>query len=262
VGFYPQGGFPTTAKKRKALQRIRLLTGNAEMLGGQLDEVLASQAPDVVALTGIAPARALRVAGPRSMRAATQGWRANEDSGLALLWKASLAVGALDRFDFGPPRESCGALRISFPLDGRFVTVYCALFAPERAIAAGQQIRFAALLDLERQPTLVACEGVTAQSNEPWSRCMDAWTTAQRRVVSLAASDDAGLSAQRAFGIAVGSTAVDRRSQMGPIWHCSEEFSVIEARSIAISGSPYLPVRTATVALRASAADENVAIAL
>ncbi|HKW44369.1 MAG TPA: hypothetical protein VJN22_01855 [Candidatus Eremiobacteraceae bacterium] len=244
------------------MQRIRLLTCDAGMLGGQLDEVLAGLAPDVVALTGIAPGRALRIAGPRSMRSATQAWSADNDSGLALLWKASFAVGSLDRFDFGQERNSFGALRISFPLDGRFVNVYCALLSHDGAAAAGQQMRLAALLDLERHPTLVACESITAQSSYHWSRCIDAWTIAQRRVVSLATSGDAGLSAQRAFGVSVGSTAVDRRSQEGPTWHCSEEFSVIEARSIANSGSPGHPVRTATVALRASAADENIAIAL
>jgi hypothetical protein len=46
------------------------------------------------------------------------------------------------------------------------------------------------------------------------------------------------------------------------VWHCSEEFNVLETRSIGIAGSPDQPVRTATVGLRVSAAEENVAIAL
>jgi hypothetical protein len=245
------------------MQRIRFFAGNAEALGGQLDEILAAHAPDVIALTAVGPARALRIAAPRSMRAATQGWSADGESGIALLWKASLAVGSLDRFDFGQLGEHSGALRIAFPLDGRFVTVYCAMLTSDLARLPAHQMRLAALVDSAREPTLVACDGAAPTlPGDRWSRVADAWSAAQLRVVSLAASGDAGLAAQRAFGIAVGSTAVDLRSHVGPMWLCSEEFYVIETRSIAIAGSPERPARTATVSLRASAADENIAIAL
>ncbi len=244
------------------MQRIRILTANAGALGGQLEDAIFANAPDVVALTGIGPARALRLAGPRSMRAATQGWGDDDNAGLALLWKAGLAVGSLDRFDFEQLQEPSGALRIGFPLDGRHVSVYCAFLSPGAAAAAGQQSRLAALIDSARQPTLAACEGGIDEAGDPWSRCTDAWTIAQRRVVTLAPSSDAGLEAQRAFGIARDSTPADQRSPAGPAWHCSEEFSVVETRSIAIAGFPDRSVRTATVALRASAADENIAIAL
>jgi hypothetical protein len=242
------------------MQRIRILTANAGALDGRLGEALAAHSPDIVALTGIGPAQALRIAGPRAMRAATQDWN-DENGGLAILWKASLAVASLDRFDFGQVREACGALRISFPLDGRFVAVYCAKLASDLAIAPGQQARLVALIDAARTPTLAACEGVVARAGERWSRCSDAWTIARRRVVTLGATDDAGLAAQRAFGLIAESSGIDRRSQSGPIWHCSEEFSVVETRSIALTGAVQ-PVRTATLSLRASAADENVAIAL
>jgi hypothetical protein len=244
------------------MQRIRILTANAGALGDQLEDAVFASAPDVVALTGISPARAMRLAGPRSMRAATQGWSDDENAGLALLWKAGLAVGSLDRYDFGQLREPSGALRIGFPLDGRHVSVYCAFLTSGPAMPAGQQTRLAALIESARQPTLAACEASTDDTGESSSRFADAWTIAQRRVVTLAASTDAGLAAQRAFGIARESTHVDLRSQSGPIWHCSEEFSVVETRSIAVAGSLDRPVRTATVALRASAADENIAIAL
>ena len=242
------------------MQRIRILTANASALDGRLGEALAAHSSDIVALTGIGPAQALRIAGPRAMRAATQDWN-GENGGLAILWKASLAVASLDRFDFGQSREACGALRISFPLDGRFVTAYCAKLASDLTIASGQQARLVALIDAARTPTLAACEGVVARAGERWSRCSDAWTIAQRRVVTLGATDDAGLAAQRAFGLIAESSGIDRRSQSGPIWHCSEEFSVVETRSIALTGAVQ-PVRTATLSLRASAADENVAIAL
>jgi hypothetical protein len=125
-----------------------------------------------------------------------------------------------------------------------------------------QQRRLAALIDSARQPTLVACEGIVAQAGERWSRCVDTWSIAQRRVVSLPASADAGLAAQRAFGIAGGSTAVDRRSHAGPVWCCSEEFSVLETRSIAVVASPDRPAQTAVVLMRAGAKDETEAIAL
>jgi hypothetical protein len=244
------------------MQRVRILTANAGSLGERLDEALEGHIADIIALTGVGPARAMQIAGPRSMRAATQGWSGDTDAGLALLWKASLAVNSLDRFDFGQLREPCGAMCITFPLDGRHVTVYSAQLSSDHAVLAGQQMRLAALIDSARQPTLIACEGAIARPGERWSRCADTWAIAQRRVVSLAASADAGLAAQRAFGIAVGATAVDQRSDLGPIWHCSEEFSVLETRWIATAGSYDCPVRTATVILRASAADENVAIAL
>jgi hypothetical protein len=243
------------------MQRIQLLTANARTLDGRLGEALAAHSPDVVALTGIGPAQALRIAGPRAMRAATQDWN-DESGGLAILWKASLAVASLDRFDFGQLREACGALRISFPLDGRYVEVYCARLSSDHAIVSGLQARLAALIDAARMPTLAACEGVVARTGERWSRCSDAWTIAQRRVVTLAATDDAGLAAQRAFGLVAESSGVDRRSHTGPIWHCSEEFSVYESRSLALTGLADQPVRTVTLSLRASAADENVAIAL
>jgi hypothetical protein len=244
------------------MQRIRILTANACALGDQLADAVFAHSPDIVALTAIGPARALRLAGPRSMRAATQGWSDDENSGLALLWKAGLAVGSLDRFEFGQLREPSGALRIGFPLDGRQVSVYCALLSSGLGASVGQQSRLAALIETARQPTLAACEKTIDDAGEPWSRCENAWTIAQRRVVTLAASADAGLAAQRAFGIARETSPVDVRSKAGPVWLCSEEFSVVETRSIAIAGSPDRPVRTATVALRASAADENVAIAL
>jgi hypothetical protein len=247
---------------REVMQRIRVLTANAGALGDHFEEALFAHAPDLIALTGIGPARALRMAGPRSMRAATQGWSGDENAGLALLWKSGIAVSSLDRFDFGQLREPSGALRIVFPLDGRLVSVFCALLSSGHAVPAGQQTQLAALIDSARQPTLAACEGAVADSGEPWSRCSDAWAIAQRRVVTLAASADAGLAAQRAFGVAGASSSIDQRSLAGPIWHCSEEFSVIETRSIEVAASPDCPVRSATVALRASAADENVAIAL
>jgi hypothetical protein len=244
------------------MQRIRILTANAGALGDQLDAAVFAQTPDVVALTGIGPARALRLAGPRSMRAATQGWSGDENVGIALLWKAALAVGSLDRFDFGKLREPCGALRIGFPLDGRHVSVYCALLTTSATEAAEQQTRLAGLIESAGQPTLAACEATVDDAGGPLSRCADAWTIAQRRVVTLTAAANAGLAAQRAFGIAREAKPVDLRSLAGPIWHCSVEFSVVETRSIAVAGSPDRPVRTATVALRAGAAEENVAIAL
>jgi hypothetical protein len=244
------------------MQRIRIVTANAGELSDQLEAAIFAYAPDVVALTGIGPARALRLAGPRSMRAATQGWDDDEHAGLALLWKAGLAVGSLDRYDFGQLREPSGALRIGFPLDGRIVSVYCARLSPGTAVTAGQQGRLGSLIDSARQPTLAACDGMLDEAGDPWSRCADAWTIAQRRVVTLAASSDAGLAAQRAFGVARDSTPIDQRSLAGPVWHCSEEFSVVETGSIANAGAPDRPVRTATVALRARAADENIAIAL
>jgi hypothetical protein len=241
------------------MQRIRIFTADAGALGDQLEAVLTAHAPDVIALTGVGAARASQIAGPRSMRAATQGW--SGDGGLALLWKSTLAVGSMDRFDFGQIREPCGALRITFPLDGRYAIVYCALLSSERTSIAGQQTRLAALIDSARQPTLVACEGVVVKAGERWSRCADVWTIAQRRVILLPESANAGLAAQRAFGIAGGATALDQRSHAGPAWHCSKEFSVIETRSIAIAASPDRPVRTAVVSLRASAAGESAAIA-
>jgi hypothetical protein len=243
------------------MQRIRILAANAGELDDRLGEAIAAHSPDIVALAGIAPAQALRIAGPRAMRAATQDWN-DEIGGLAILWKASLAVASLDRFDFGQRREPSGALRISFPLDGRYVAVYCSKLSSDPAAVAGQQARLAALIDSARTPTLAACEGVVTRDGERWSRCVDAWTIAKRRVITLAASDDVGFAAHRAFGLAPESASVDRRSQAGPLWHCSEEFSVFETRSIALSGTPEHLVRTATLSLRASAADENVAIAL
>lgn len=244
------------------MHSVRIFTANAGALGGLLETVLAALAPDIIALTGVGPARALRLAGPRSMRAATHGWSEDENSGLALLWKASLAVGELERFNFGKLQEPSGALRISLLLDNRHAAVYCAQLACEPSVAAAQKMRLAAVVDSMRQPTLLACEGIVMRDEEPWSRCADAWTIAQRRVVSLAASADAGLATQRAFGIAVGSTSADIRSHAGPVWHCSEEFTVLESRSIGIAGSPDQPIRTATVGFRISAAEENVAIAL
>jgi hypothetical protein len=244
------------------MQRIRILTADASALGGQLEEMLTAHAPDVIALTGIGPARASKIAGSRSMRAATQAWSGEDDVGLALLWKAGLAVGSMDRFDFGHMREPCGALRITFSLDGRTAGLYCALLMSERSGVAGQEAHLAELIDSARQPALVACEGCAAQAGELWSRCADAWTIAERRVVSLPASADAGLAAQRAFGIAGGTTTVDLRSHAGPVWHCSEEFSVLESRSIAVASAPDRPVRTAVVSLHAGAAAENEAIAL
>src|SRR5450755_223169 len=243
------------------MQRIRILTANAGALDGRLGDALAAHSPDIVALTCVGPAQALRIASPRAMRAATQDWN-DENGGLAILWKASLAVTSLDRFDFGQTREACGALRIAFPLDGRHIAVYCAKLASEQAIVSGQQARLAALIDAARTPTLAACEGVVARDGERWSRCSDAWAIAQRRVVTLPATDDAGLAAQLGFGIVAESSGVHRRSQAGPLWHCSEEFSVYETRSIAVTGAAEHPVRTAILSLRASAADENVAIAL
>lgn len=236
------------------MQRVRILTADARSLGRQLELALDVHAPDVVALTGIGPARASRLAGPRSMRAATQAWSADDSAGLALLWKGSLAVGSMERFDFGPMREPCGALRITFAVEGRYVIVFCALLSSGRADAAAQKARLAALIDSARQPTLVACDGAIASAEERWSRCMDAWAVAQRRIISLAASSDAGSAARRAFGIAGGSTAADHRSHSGPVWHCSEEFSVVEARSISIDSMPDRPIRTATVELLASVA--------
>jgi hypothetical protein len=259
--FLSTRGIPYRTQMREVMQRIRILTANAGALGDQLEDAVFANGPDVVALTGIGAARALRLAAPRSMRAATQSWSGDENAGLALLWKAGLAVGSLDRFDFGQSGEPRGALRIAFPLDGRHVSVYCAFLSSEHAVPPGEQTRLAELIDAARQPTLAACEGAGAETAEPWSRCADAWTTAQRRVVTLAASSDAGLAAQRAFGIARETAPVDVRSLAGPIWLCSEEFAVLETRSVASAGLPGL-VRTATVALRASAADENVAIAL
>ena len=244
------------------MQRIRIFTADATALGGRLEELLTAHAPDVIALTGVGPARASKIAGPRSMRAATQAWSGADDVGLAILWKAGLTVGSMDRFDFGQMREPCGALRITFPLDGRVVGLYCALLMSERSGVAGQEARLAELIDSARQPVLVACEGCAAQAGELWSRCEDAWTIAQRRVVTLPASADAGLAAQRAFGIAGGTTAVDLRSHAGPVWHCSEELSVLESRSIAIANAPDRPVRTATVGLRVSAVAGNESIAL
>ena len=242
------------------MQRIRILTANAGALGDQLEDAVFAHGPDVVALTGIGPARALRLAAPRSMRAATQSW-SGENAGLALLWKAGLAVGSLDRFDFGHSGEPHGALRISFPLDGRQVSVYCSSLSSEHTVPTRPLTRLAELIDAARQPSLAACEGAGTDAGA-WSRCADAWTAAQRRVVTLAATSDAGLAVRQAFGIAREAAPVYGRSQAGPIWLCSEEFSVIESRSIAVAGAPDRLVWTATVALRASAADENVAIAL
>ena len=243
------------------MQRIRILTANAGALERRVGEVLAAFSPDIVALTGIGPAEALRLAGPRSMRAATQDW-SDESGGLTILWKASLAVASLDRFDFGQQSEACGALRISFPLDGRYVAAYCAKLSSDQALVSGQQARLAALIDATRSPTFAACEGVVVSAGERWSRCSDAWTIAQRRILTLAAADDAGLAVQRAFGLVAETPGVERRSQSGPLWHCSDEFAILETRSIAMAGLPDQPVRTATLSLRASAADENVAIAL
>jgi hypothetical protein len=224
------------------MQRIRILTANAGALDGRLGEALAAHSPDIVALTGIGPAEALRIAGPRAMRAATQDWN-DESGGLAILWKASLAVASLDRFDFDQRREACGALCISFPLDGRYVAVYCAKLASDQSTAFEQQARLAALIDAAPTPTLAACEGVVARAGERWSRCSDAWTIAQRRVVTLAAADDAGLPGQRAFGLVA-------------------ELALIATRSLALTAAAVQPGRTATLSLRASASDENVAIAL
>ena len=240
------------------MQRIRILAANAGLLDGRVGEALAAHSADIVALTGIGAAQALRIAGPRALRAATQDWN-DESGGLAILWKASLAVASLDRFAFGQPLEACGALRITFPLDGRFVAVYCARLSSDHASLSGQQARLAALIDASSTPTLAACEGVIAHAG---ARCADVWTIAQRRVVTLASTDDAGLAAQRAFGLAPESTGADRRSHDGPVWHCSDEFSVLESRSIALTGVADHPIRMATLSLRASAADENVAIAL
>ncbi|HEY5096020.1 MAG TPA: hypothetical protein VII69_12970 [Candidatus Eremiobacteraceae bacterium] len=241
------------------MQRVRILTADASSLGSQLESALDVHAPDVVALTGIGPARASRLAGPRSMRAATQAWSADDSAGLALLWKGTLAVGSMERFDFGQVREPCGALRITFPIEGRYVIVFCALLSSGRADAAAQKARLVALIDSAHQPTLVACDGAIASADDRWSRCADAWAVAQRRIISLAASTDVGFAARRAFGIAGGSTAADHRSHAGPVWHCSEEFAVVEARSISVDAAPDRPIRTVTVELRAGAAKIDAA---
>jgi|GEM_PF-5577734 len=241
------------------MRRLRIFTADASSLGGQLESALDEHAPDVAALTGIGPARASRLAGPRSMRAATQAWSADDSSGLALLWKGTLAVGSMERFDFGQVREPCGALRITFPIEGRYVIVFCALLSSGRADATAQKARLAAMIDSAHQPTLVAFDGNIASAGERWSRCGDAWAVAERRVISLATSADSGFAARRAFGIAGGSTAADHRSYAGPVWHCSDEFSVVEARSISVDASPDRLVRTATVVLRANEARNDAA---
>lgn len=193
------------------------------------------------------------------MRAATQAWSADDSAGLALLWKGTLAVGSMERFDFGQVREPCGALRITFPIEGRYVIVFCALISSGRADATAQKARLAAMIDSAHQPTLVAFDGDIAPAGERWSRCADAWAIAERRVISLSTPGESGSAARRAFGIAGGSTAADHRSNAGPSWHCSDEFFVVEARSISADASPDRPVRTATVELRANEAKSEAA---
>jgi hypothetical protein len=244
------------------MNRLRILTADAAAVGDDLDDLLDTHPPDVVALTGVGPARASRLASGRGMRSATQSWFDGDEAGLALLWRATLAVDSLDRFEFGQLKDPCGALRITFPLQGHPVSVYCASLSPDRTVAAGQQARLAALFDLRSEPSLAACDGIVTQAGLRWSRCEAAWSTANRRVISLAAPADVGLTAQRAFGIASGPGALNGPWAAGPAWHCSEEFDVIETRTISGPRAPHSPVRIAHVDLRAGLAERHLAVAL
>ena len=175
----------------------------------------------------------------------------DDDVGLALLWKArSRSSRWTDLIsDNGESRAVRFASR--FRSTGVLSSVFCALLASgSRAIRPNSK----AACGVDRFGASADARGVSrGSSRKPASAGRDAWMRGRSRSGASSRLRRRPTPGSRRNAPSVSpaeSTAVDRRSHAGPVWCCSEEFSVLETRSIADDRPAGSPVRTAVVLAR------------
>jgi hypothetical protein len=244
------------------MNHLRVLTLNGASLDDSSLASLIALAPDIVAVTDATVSAIAAFAGARGMRSTTMTTAAADGETIAVLWRSDVAVDSTDRFALGQNGAAASALRISFLHAGDPVSVFCARLSADPALGVGQQARLGGLIDATRGAILAACENVCAQAGVRWSRCGDAWLGAQRRFLALPPHTDIGLLAQSAFGLAPHSPKTVAAQPRGPAWYCSDEFSVLESRSIAAGTVGGTALRFADVALKSVLNDPHVAVAL
>ena len=244
------------------MNHLRVLTLNGDSLDDASLASLIALAPDIVAVTDATAAAIAAFAGARGMRSTSMTTAPADGETVAVLWRSDIAVDSTDRFALGQTGTGASALRISFQHAGDPVSVFCARLSADPAMGVGQQARLGGLIDATRGAVLAACENVCAQAGVRWSRCGDAWLGAQRRLLALPPRADIGLLARSAFGLAPHSPLTSATQTGGPAWYCSDEFSVLESRSIAAGSSGDTALRFADVALKSVLNDPHVAVAL
>jgi hypothetical protein len=244
------------------MNHLRVLTLNGASFDHSPLATLIALAPDIVAVTDATASTVAAFAGARGMRSTTMTTASANGETAAVLWRSDIAVDSTDRFALGQNGASASALRISFLHAGDPVSVFCARLSPDPALGVGQQARLGGLIDATRGAVLAACENVCAQPGVRWSRCGDAWLGAQRRFLALPPHTDIGRLARSSFGLAPRSPNTVASQARGPAWYCSDEFSVLESRSIAAGNSANPALRFADVALKSVLNDPHVAVAL
>jgi hypothetical protein len=244
------------------MNHLRVLTLNGASLDDSSLASLIALAPDIVAVTEATASAIAAFAGARGMRSTSMTTAPADGETVAVLWRSDIAVDSTDRFALGQNGAAASALRISFLHAGDPVSVFCARLSADPAMGVGQQARLGGLIDATRGAVLAACENVCAQVGVRWSRCGDAWLGAQRRFLGLPPHANIGLLARSAFGLAPHSPLTVAAQARGPAWYCSDEFSVLESRSIAAGSSGDTALRFADVALKSVLNDPHVAVAL
>jgi hypothetical protein len=243
------------------MNHLRLLTLNGASLDDSSLASLIALAPDIVAVTDATVSAIAAFAGARGMRSTTMTTASTDGETIAVLWRSDVAVDSTDRFALGQNGAAASALRISFLHAGDPVSVFCARLSVDPASGVGQQARLGGLIDATRGAVLAACENVCARPGVRWSRCGDAWLGAQRRFLALPPYADIGLLARSAFGLAPHSPNTEATQARGPAWYCSDEFSVLESRSIAAGSTGDTALRFADVVLKSVLNDPHVAVA-